>query len=141
MVESGTTITWEAWDQKYKPNQDWNHAWGAAPANLLPRFVLGAQALTPGWETAVIRPHPGALQSAKGKVPTPLGPVVVSWENGDTFEISVKLPAGIKAEVDLPAAEKSTGVLLDGKPVEATRAGGRWILKEPVTGSVSLVVK
>ena len=44
MVESGTTITWEAWDQKYKPNQDWNHAWGAAPANLLPRFVLGAQA-------------------------------------------------------------------------------------------------
>ena len=31
MVESGTTITWEAWDQKYKPNQDWNHAWGTAP--------------------------------------------------------------------------------------------------------------
>ena len=22
-----------------KPNQDWNHAWGAAPANLLPRFL------------------------------------------------------------------------------------------------------
>jgi alpha-L-rhamnosidase len=41
MVESGTTITWEAWDMKYKPNQDWNHAWGAAPANLLPRFILG----------------------------------------------------------------------------------------------------
>jgi len=49
MVESGATMTWEAWDQKYKPNQDWNHAWGAAPANLLPRFVLGAQPLTPGW--------------------------------------------------------------------------------------------
>ena len=27
MVESGTTITWEAWDMKCKPNQDWNHAW------------------------------------------------------------------------------------------------------------------
>ena len=49
MVESGTTITWEAWDQRYKPNQDWNHAWGAAPANLLPRYILGAQPLTPGW--------------------------------------------------------------------------------------------
>src|SRR5207253_8512957 len=31
MVEDvGTTMTLEAWDQKYKPNQDWNHAWGAA---------------------------------------------------------------------------------------------------------------
>jgi alpha-L-rhamnosidase len=48
MVESGTTITWEAWDQKYKPNQDWSHAWGASPANLLPRFVLGVRVLTPG---------------------------------------------------------------------------------------------
>ena len=55
MVESGTTITWEAWDQKYKPNQDWNHAWGAAPANLLPRFVLGAQPLAPGWRRARIQ--------------------------------------------------------------------------------------
>ena len=50
MVDSGATITWEAWDQKYKPNQDWNHAWGAAPANLLPRYVLGAQPLDSGME-------------------------------------------------------------------------------------------
>jgi alpha-L-rhamnosidase len=58
MVESGTTITWEAWDQRYKPNQDWNHAWGAAPANLLPRYVLGVRPLTPGWTRAVIRQTP-----------------------------------------------------------------------------------
>jgi hypothetical protein len=55
MVASGTTITWEAWDLKYKPNQDWNHAWGAAPANLLPRFVLGVEPLEPGWSQASIR--------------------------------------------------------------------------------------
>ena len=58
MVETGATITWEAWDQRYKPNQDWNHAWGAAPANLLPRFVLGVQPFAPGWKRAVIRPYP-----------------------------------------------------------------------------------
>jgi alpha-L-rhamnosidase len=27
MIDKGGTITWEAWDQVYKPNQDWNHAW------------------------------------------------------------------------------------------------------------------
>lgn len=31
MVESGTTITWEAWDQRYKSNQDWTHAWARRP--------------------------------------------------------------------------------------------------------------
>lgn len=39
MLEQGSTITMEAWSLEAKPNQDWNHAWGAAPANLLPRFL------------------------------------------------------------------------------------------------------
>jgi hypothetical protein len=73
MVESGTTITWEAWDLKYKPNQDWNHAWGAAPANLLPRYVLGAEPLVSGWNPAKISPRTGSLSFAKGTVPTPKG--------------------------------------------------------------------
>ena len=34
MIEVGSTMTLEAWDAKYKPNLTWNHAWGAAPANI-----------------------------------------------------------------------------------------------------------
>lgn len=67
MVDSGSTISWEAWDHKYKPNHDWNHAWGAAPANLLPRFILGVEATKPGWSHARIRPFPGDLAFAKGR--------------------------------------------------------------------------
>ena len=39
MLRQGATMTMEAWSLEAKPNQDWNHAWGAAPANLLPRFL------------------------------------------------------------------------------------------------------
>ena len=39
MLRQGATMTMEAWSLDAKPNQDWNHAWGAAPANLLPRFL------------------------------------------------------------------------------------------------------
>ena len=39
MMKQGSTITLEAWNMKDKPNLDWNHAWGAAPANLIPRFL------------------------------------------------------------------------------------------------------
>src|SRR5690606_16834053 len=48
MIESGTTITWAAWDVKYKPNYTWSHAWGAVPANIATRFVLGVRPLAPG---------------------------------------------------------------------------------------------
>jgi len=141
MIESGTTITWEAWDQKYKPNQDWNHAWGAAPANLIPRFVLGAQPLTPGWHRAVIRPHPGELAFAEGKIPTPRGPVIVNWKNEDVFKMSLTLPKGVKAKLELPAAKDSSGVFIDGKPVKAKRDRTRWQVDEDVVGTVSVEVK
>ena len=134
MVESGTTITWEAWDQRYKPNQDWNHAWGAAPANLLPRFVLGAQPLAPGWERALIQPHAGHLLFAKGKIPTPRGPIRIDWSRGPTFALHLSLPAGMSARVELPATEKAQGLFIDSKPAEASRVGGYWILKEDVVG-------
>jgi len=37
MIKVGSTMTMEAWDMIYKPNSDWNHAWGAAPGNIIPR--------------------------------------------------------------------------------------------------------
>lgn len=138
MVESGTTITWEAWDIRYKVNQDWNHAWGAAPANLLPRYVLGVQPLTPGWNHATIHPNPGSLKSAEGKIPTPRGPILVHWENGGNFKLSLTLPPGMSAKVELPASANSSGVFIGGKSARAHREGPWWILDEEVAGTTQL---
>jgi hypothetical protein len=140
MLDSGTTITWEAWDQKYKPNQDWNHAWGAAPANLLPRYVLGARPLAPGWGSALIRPNPGDLQFAKGKLPTPRGPILIDWKRGAAFTLSLTLPPGTAARVELPAAGDAGQVYADGKRVAAKRKGDRWIV-EQVMGTLTLEVR
>ncbi|MHC4997374.1 MAG: family 78 glycoside hydrolase catalytic domain, partial [Planctomycetota bacterium] len=141
MLDSGSTISWEAWDLKYKPNQDWNHAWGAAPANLLPRFILGVQPALPGWTCATIRPTTGGLKFARGRIPTPRGPIEVDWSNTSTFKLSLTLPDGMSASVALPADERSTGVFLDGNGVEATKVGNRWVVKELVSGSVKMEVE
>lgn len=145
MIEQGTTITWEAWDQKYKPNQDWNHPWGAAPANLLPRFVLGVQPLQPGWALARIRPHPGPLRFARGKVPTPQGPITVDWRRDRSFQLELTLPASIQARIELPAPEGSTRVRrIDGPtpvPIEAHRDGDRWVLDRALGGTLVLEVE
>jgi alpha-L-rhamnosidase len=139
MVESGATITWEAWDQRYKPNQDWNHAWGAAPANLLPRFVLGVRPLTPGWGTALVQPHPGALTSAEGKVPTPRGAIAVAWKRAATFSIAIALPPGMTAKVELPAIEGGRSVWLSGKQVRVHKQGQWWALEKEISGSATIV--
>ena len=138
MIESDATITWEAWDLKYKPNQDWNHAWGAAPANLLPRFVLGAEPLTAGWKQARIRPIPGALTFAKGKIPTPRGAITLAWENGPHFQMKLTLPEGMSARLELPATPSSKGVSINGKPAVAKRVGSRWLVDEMVSGTVAI---
>ena len=134
MVESGTTITWEAWDQKYKPNQDWNHAWGAAPANLFPRYVLGVQPVAPGWSRARIRPHPGTIAEAEGKIPTPRGPVMIGWKNDTSFRLSLTLPTGMTAAVELPATAGSRGVFSGESPVRAHQSGSWWVVDGPVSG-------
>ncbi|MCA9263371.1 MAG: family 78 glycoside hydrolase catalytic domain [Planctomycetales bacterium] len=138
MVQSGTTITWEAWDLKYKPNQDWNHAWGAAPANLLPRHVLGIQPQRAGWERVSVRPCPGNLKSAQGRVPTGRGPIDVSWVADESFRIDLTLPEGVVGDVELPAADGDTGVRINGASVLATRRGERWVIDAPVRGTVTI---
>jgi alpha-L-rhamnosidase len=141
MLESGTTITWEAWEMKYKPNQDWNHAWGAAPANLLPRYVLGVRPALPGWQQALVRPELCGLASAEGTVPTPRGPIAVKWSNEATFRLSLTLPEGMSATIDLPVTPGSTGVFADGEPLAASQQGSRWIVADSVGGSVTIEVK
>tara|TARA_R110002049_G_scaffold46487_1_gene135106 strand:- start:37363 stop:39867 length:2505 start_codon:yes stop_codon:yes gene_type:complete len=135
MVRSGTTISWEAWDLKYKPNQDWNHAWGAAPANLLPRCVLGVQPTAPGWSTVMIRPCSGGLKHARGRVPTPRGPIEIDWSDESNFTLSLTVPEGVSANVELPVSASTEVVLKNGKPVAATKQGKRWVVTGTVSGS------
>ncbi len=109
MVEDvGTTITLEAWDNKYKPNQDWNHAWGAAPANILPRKLLGVlpSPWGEGWARFSVFPHLGSLKWASARVPTPYGAIVVRAESGDEYYLNVTVPGGTTATVIILAKSR-----------------------------------
>ncbi len=119
MIRAGSTISMEAWDNKYKPNQDWNHAWGAAPANLIPRKLMGIEPLEPGFSKIRIRPQPASLESALIKVPTIRGAVEMSFQNnpGLSFSMELDIPANTTAEVYLPFWSKKQTVMLNGGPV------------------------
>ncbi|SHI31854.1 sulfatase-like hydrolase/transferase [Algibacter luteus] len=103
MIRSGSTITLEAWDLKYKNNLDWNHAWGAVPANVIPRGLWGIKPKTPGFGVATIQPQMGKLKSSEIKVPTVRGPIIGKYTyNGarlQTYEIEI--PGNMVAEFSL----------------------------------------
>ena len=104
MLRQGATITWEAWDNSFKPNQDWNHAWGAAPANIIPRYVLGVRPLEPGYSKVLIAPQPGPLTEIRGIVPTIRGPIRVEAVRGadGKWQLDYELPPSVRVEIVVP---------------------------------------
>jgi hypothetical protein len=100
MIRSGSTIALEAWDMKYKPNSDWNHAWGAAPANIIPRYLWGIQPKTPGFGIVQIKPQMGDLKYSTIKVPTIHGPVKGEYRkvNNRLKTYTIELPANTVGE-------------------------------------------
>ncbi len=116
MIEAGSTMTREAWDLKYKTNLDWNHAWGAVPANILPRYVLGVRPLEPGFRKVLIQPQPGSLKQVSGKVPTLHGPVKVSYEREEsgTRTVKVELPDNVEARFEMLQAKEGVQILGPG---------------------------
>jgi hypothetical protein len=103
IYDVGTTIALEAWDTRYKPNQDWNHAWGAAPANLIPRWLVGVWPISPGAATIRIAPQPANLMSFEANVPTIRGAVGVTFQQSrNQAQMSVSVPVNASGEVTLP---------------------------------------
>ena len=109
MINVGSTMTTEAWDEMYKPNLTWNHAWGAAPANILVRKVAGIEPLKPGFEEIGIEPGLNLLEFASFKVPTVRGPVFINWKkNEDTYQLNLTIPSNTKASLRFPDGTSQT---------------------------------
>ncbi|MDR3707816.1 MAG: family 78 glycoside hydrolase catalytic domain [Capsulimonadaceae bacterium] len=121
----GATMTTEAWSGNVKPNQDWNHAWGAAPANIIPRFVMGIEPVEPGYRSVRIRPRVTGLTSASIKTPTIRGAIRAEFvASTDHVTLTVELPANMTAEIWLPAGGASHArLVVDGAVVQGVRDG------------------
>lgn len=117
MIESGTTITMEAWDLKYKPNLDWNHAWGAAPANIIPRYLWGIRPKTAGFGIVSVHPQMADLKYSSITYPTLRGAITCHYQRiSDRFiKYSIELPANMAGEMILDDQGEFV-VTLNGRP-------------------------
>lgn len=118
MIKVGSTIAMEAWDMKYKPNSDWNHAWGAAPANIIPRCLWGITPKTPGFGIVQIKPQFGDLKSSNIIVPTIKGPVRGTYHRiGNRLQkFEIELPSNVVGELIVPVSGEEV-ITVNGKKV------------------------
>jgi alpha-L-rhamnosidase len=96
------------------------HGWAAMPAVALSSLVLGIQPESAGYATWRIQPHPGDLQWAEGRAPTPKGPIDVAWGRAQTasqFGMRVSTPAGTSGEIAVPAFGARVAVFVNGRMV------------------------
>lgn len=118
MINVGSTMTTEAWDEYYKPNLTWNHAWGSAPVNILVRKILGIQPTKAGFETFSIIPNPGSLKKIEVETPTIRGIIKSSfYDNGESWKIIITVPGNSTAELSLPV--KFAKISIDGNEASA----------------------
>lgn len=121
MIRIGSTVALEAWDMKYKPNADWNHAWGAVPANIIPRNMWGITPAIPGGALLNIRPQLSSLTNSEITVPFLSGSVHANYErrgrNNQLYRIT--LPANTSANFEMEFSTQNE-VNLNGKKVNTS---------------------
>lgn len=138
MIKIGSTMTLEAWDMKYKVNGDYNHAWGAVPANIIPRYLWGIQPQAPGYGIARIKPQMGTLKNSSIEVPTMKGNIKGEYKyvTRRLQTYTLEIPPNMVAEFEIEAsADKS--IRLNGEKVSLAFGSIRLM---PGTHQIDLVI-
>jgi hypothetical protein len=105
-IDAGATTFWETYhaDQE-RMTRSHCHGWSAAPTYFLSHDILGIQPATPGFSSARIAPQLVGLSWARGRMPTPRGPIEVSWtyeRRTGRFDLCATLPKNLPAVIELP---------------------------------------
>lgn len=74
------------------------HGWASGPTAWLSEHVLGVKILKPGAALVSVKPQLGGLEWARGRFPTPFGPIEVEHKalKGGGVESKVKAPSGVE---------------------------------------------
>jgi hypothetical protein len=118
------------------------HGWATGVLPALTNDLLGARPTGPGFSTWSVQPHPGTVTWARGQVPTPHGPLGVSWSRGSgTFTLTVTVPAGTSGVIAVPAGGDLVEVQVDGAGSLAQPQNGYVTMHGVGAGSHTVTVR
>jgi alpha-L-rhamnosidase len=88
------------------------HAWaGTSPVMAISRGILGIEPIAPGYHAISVSPQPCALDSVRGSVPTPRGPIEIEWraKQGQQLKGEITLPPETDAYIAQDAILRGPG--------------------------------
>ena len=136
MIRTGSTISMEAWDKVYKPNLDLNHAWGAAPANLIVRKLMGVEPIEAGASIVHIKPQLGHLQFAQLTTSLIRGKISIDYLlKGQAAIYQIKIPTGISAQLELKLPHDNARLWIDGKLTNQKALDGKYQVDKLESGN------
>jgi hypothetical protein len=99
MLRVGPGTMWETIGPFGGPPSDqhpsYDSGWSSGAAPALTQYVLGVTPTSPGFATFTVKPQANDLWWASGDVPTPHGPIHVSWRRvGTAVLLRVTAPSG-----------------------------------------------
>ena len=97
MLAEGDGTTWEVFAE-FGPTRSRCHPFSAYVIKYLVKYILGVEVLAPGFASVRIRPRaPRHIEAAAGGIPTPCGPLRVSWaRRGGKVKVDVDAPKGVR---------------------------------------------
>jgi hypothetical protein len=125
MVSNANYISGASWEylaQDLSPSlglfTSLSHPWGAAPTYILPQWIAGIRAVTPGYKTWVVEPAYNGfdLTWASAKVSTKVyGEISMKWSvNGTTLTVTINAPSNTSGSFQLPGRDSLGSYTLNG---------------------------
>lgn len=104
-LRKDATTLWELADAVNAPRFGGSlcHGWSAVPVYFAGACNLGVYPVQPGFREFIVKPYPGSLKHASGRVPTPHGDITVKWDindNAGDIDIQVFAPKGLRYTVE-----------------------------------------
>lgn len=130
-VSMGATTIWERWDSmlpdgSINPGEmtSFNHYSLGGVADWLHKSVAGLSTSEPGGRSLLVKPiFDLSLNHASAKLITGYGLASVSWvRNEGQIAVSVEVPAGSEALIDLPGFDS---------PLSVAYGKHRWVIEDP----------
>ena len=142
MLAQNATMTMESWLVPSEGGGTFSHPWTAAPAYLIPRFLMGVRPLEAAWRRFMVRPLPPAsLRRASIVLPTIRGEVTLAFvATGAAFTANVTVPGNTLAQLCLPRYLLSAPADAIGTSASCTISVGgeaRPLLAGGVTGGLA----
>jgi len=118
MIQAGAGATMEAWSESLKANISCAHPWSASPLFVVAEHMMGIRPTSPGYRTFEVRPMPGALRTARLRLPTVAGLIGVTLRRDPAaWQVELEIPTGTSAHLVLPDGLRWTVTDLADTPV------------------------